>query len=202
MKNNVLEIPTPDAELGISLHRLQSQRLMTQQSSEDSPSQHTAQHEMIAQPSTVFALKEQLVGNFIHSLLGSPGGPVMKQWMLELPYLMLHENFPTLRYAIYASSMALFSSMENDVVIRTEACKWYIMALKSEQVHLASNSAITDSALCAPMPDNWVHHMNATARLLELRGAEGFDTDFSHRLFCSVRLAMVRVLFPFSEKYY
>lgn len=198
--NDLPKILTPDTEDTPSSQL----RSTNQQSPDVSPSREIVQCQMLSQPSTVFALKDQLVGSFIHSLLGSPGGPMMKRWMLELPYLMLQENLPTLRYAIYASSMALYSSMEEDVVIQREACRWYIMGLRSEQKQLASNMVITDGTLCAPMllsfyemirstsAYNWMNHMTATARLLQLRGVDGFDTDFAHRLFCSVRLAMVR----------
>jgi hypothetical protein len=160
-------------------------------------------YRILSQPSSVSALKEQLIGNFIHSLLGSPGGPMIKRWMLELPDLMLHEHLPTVRYAMYASSMALCSRFEEHLALQREACKWYIMGLKSEQKHLGSSTVITDGALCAPMllsfyemigsasAENWMNHMSAAARLLQLRGVESFDTDFAHRLFCAIRLAMV-----------
>jgi hypothetical protein len=171
-------------------------------------SKDAPQYRMLSQPFSVSALKEQLVGNFIHSLLGSPGGPLIKRWMLGLPDVMLHEHLLTVRYAMYAASMALYSRFEEDVALQREACKWYIMGLKSEQKSLGSRTVITDGALCAPMllsfyemigsasADNWMNHISAAATLLQLRGVESFDTDFAHTLFCAIRLAMVSLQLP------
>ncbi|KAK9320867.1 hypothetical protein V1517DRAFT_328194 [Lipomyces orientalis] len=151
-------------------------------------------------------LEQQFLWHFVCSLLSTPGGPMLKKWMIQLPDLVSREDLPTLKYAILAASMVLCGSLVGDKAIQMEACRWYVAGLESQKNELLRlKKVVSDGAICATMllsfyetihstsSEAWMYHMCASSRLMELRGPDGCGSGLAHELFCALRLYMVYV---------
>jgi len=161
--------------------------------------------------SLIPALKEHLLGNFISSLTETPGSPLLKKWLPHVPFLVYQNASPTLQFAAYAASMVLYGSITKNCAVRQEGYRWYGMGLQDQTSQLVtfnknqSLEDISDAKICGTMllsffemtcgttSTAWKHHICASARFIELRGAETFKSSLPHELFRAVRLAMVRL---------
>ncbi|KFZ12711.1 hypothetical protein V501_04087 [Pseudogymnoascus sp. VKM F-4519 (FW-2642)] len=165
-----------------------------------------------SQPCYVLLDRQRMSGRFIECLTKTPGAPMLKAWLPQLPDILSKRSAPTLTFALRAVSLALFGSLANDKDAQLEGIRWYERGLQSQQKDLilltngALASGVTDEAICGPIllafyemtncntsTDAWMRHLCAASKLMEMRGPEACSSGFAHALFRALRLAMIYV---------
>ncbi|KFY18277.1 hypothetical protein V491_04816 [Pseudogymnoascus sp. VKM F-3775] len=165
-----------------------------------------------SQPCYVLLDRQRMCGRFIECLTKTPGAPMLKAWLPQLPDILSKRSAPTLMFALRAVSLALFGSLANNKTAQLEGIKWYKKGLQSQQKDLilltngAGASGVTDEAICGPTllafyemtncntsTDAWMRHLCAASKLMEMRGPEACSSGFAYALFRALRLAMIYV---------
>jgi hypothetical protein len=158
------------------------------------------------QPSRADIFDHLFVTHFIESFGFKPPTPGRQppSWLDELGAIVVSPGPDLVKHSIRAASMYFYGTVAGDVSIRTEACRWYSMALQGLQSLLSQKTTqFTGNVICSTVMlthfENlagtsggaWFQHVQGAAMMLETCGPEGCRDGFLHQLFRHLRLLTV-----------
>lgn len=168
-----------------------------------------------AQPSRTRAFEELFISHFIRSFGNTRETP--PYWLDKLPEFLVSSVSGPVKNSIRAAMMLFYSILTCNISIRTEANRFYAKALHDLRSNLRNGTdshtdpttstaaalAMNDVVICAPImmchfemmasssPDGWINHIEAAAKMLEMRGPGGCRVGLNHQMFLTVRLFLV-----------
>jgi hypothetical protein len=165
------------------------------------------------QPSRAEAFSHLFVSHFIESF-GNPGEhPPF--WHAKLPEFLTSPLPSPVKDSIRAAGMVFYGVLTRNVPIQTEAGRCYGKVLHNLHSLLQHKTLPTGDAATSAIPsdymvvcasimmchfemmastssDGWIHHIEAAARMLQIRGPKNCRLGLEHQMFLTVRLFMVR----------
>ncbi|KAL8715200.1 MAG: hypothetical protein Q9220_001158 [cf. Caloplaca sp. 1 TL-2023] len=162
------------------------------------------------QPSKAEIFQQHYTAHFIGNFF-NPASFRSRQaaWAYHLPAILASTSTPAVQAATRAATMAFYGTVAEDIVVQTEACRWYVKGMAHQRNELEKTSSPTRvrdldiASVLAPLMfsifetimmtshTGWVQHMHAAIRVLEVLGPEACQEGFAHNLFKAVRVSAV-----------